>query len=182
MRTTAGLFKQAALALALSVLAIAAAPLVMVPSYEQLQPRLGPLTLVVVEVLYALFIDFPLTALYVGLVTVWVGPRRNPARSGLGFVAIYFVLILACILLAPTSDLLAYWAMTDTFPQAVTEARTALGAPTLDLLAGSFVVFDALLCATGAVIAHVLVGHAAPVTSSATLEEPAVRSSSGSTS
>lgn len=169
--TKAGLFKQAGLALALSIVAIAAAPLVMGPSYEQLQPRLGPLTLVIVEVLYALFIDFPLTALYVGLVTVCVGPRRNPARSGLGFVAIFFGLILACIALAPVNELLAYWALDDTFPQAVTEARDALGAPTLGLLVGSFVVFDALLCASGAVTAHVLVGRVVPVVSSETPEE-----------
>lgn len=58
-------FGMAVLVVALSVAAIAAAPLVMGPSYEVLQPRLGPMTLIVVEVLYALFIDFPLTALYV---------------------------------------------------------------------------------------------------------------------
>jgi len=41
---------KAALAASLSVVAIAAAPLVMGPSYEVLQPRLGPMTLIVVEV------------------------------------------------------------------------------------------------------------------------------------
>jgi hypothetical protein len=69
---------------ALSVVAIAAAPLVMGPTYAVLQPRTGPMTVVLVEVLYALFIDFPLTALYVGVLTLWQGPRREPARSALG--------------------------------------------------------------------------------------------------
>lgn len=37
------------------------------PAYAQLQPRLGPFTLFIVEVLYALFIDSPIAALYVAL-------------------------------------------------------------------------------------------------------------------
>lgn len=151
----------AALVVSLSVVAIAAAPLVMGPSYTALQPRLGPLTLIVVEVLYALFIDFPLTAGYVAIVTLWLGPRRNPARSALGFVAVFFLLILACIALAPASPLLSYWALADTFPGAVAQAVGGLGAPTVGLLVGSFVAFDLLLCATAGVTADALVGRAA---------------------
>lgn len=150
---------KAGLAALLSVVAIAAAPLVMGPSYEVLQPRLGPMTLIVVEVLYALFIDFPLTALYVGVLTVWLGPRRNPARSALAFVITFFALIGACIALAPVSDLLAYWALADTFPAAVAEAVQGLGSGTVALLLGGFVAFDLLLCASGGVVAALLVGR-----------------------
>jgi hypothetical protein len=150
---------RALLAVVLSIAAIAAAPLVMGPSYAVLQPRLGPLTLIVVEVLYALFIDFPLTVAYVAAVSLWFGPRRNPARSALGFVAVFFALILACIVLAPTSDLLSYWALADTFPVAGRELVDGLGLPTAGLLVGAFVVFDLLLCATGGVTADVLVGE-----------------------
>jgi hypothetical protein len=42
---------KAGLAVAMSVLAIAAAPLVMGPTYRVLQPRTGPMTAVLVEVL-----------------------------------------------------------------------------------------------------------------------------------
>ncbi len=148
--------------LALSTVAIAAAPWVMGPSYLALQPRLGPLTLIVVEVLYALFIDFPLAGLYVAVVTIWLGPRRNPARSALGFVAVFFALILGCIALAPASPLLAYWALADTFPAAVAAAVGGLGGPTVALLGGGFVVFDLLLCATAGVTADALVRSNAP--------------------
>jgi hypothetical protein len=147
------------LAVGLSVAAIAAAPLVMGPSYAALQPRLGPLTVIVVEVLYALFIDFPLAAAYVAIITIWQGPRRNPARSALGFVTLYFGLILLCIALAPTSDLLAYWALADTFPSAMAEAVAGLGAPTVGLLVASFVVFDLLLCSAAGVVADALLGR-----------------------
>lgn len=150
---------RAGLAVLLSLLAIAAAPLVMGPSYEVLQPRLGPMTVIVVEVLYALFIDFPLTALYVGLVTVWLGPRRNPARSALAFVVTFFALIGVCIALAPASGLLAYWALADTFPTAVAEAVDGLGVGTVGLLLGGFVAFDLLLCASGGMVAAMLVGR-----------------------
>lgn len=152
---------KAALAASLSVVAIAAAPLVMGPSYEVLQPRLGPMTLIVVEVLYALFIDFPLTALYVGVLTVWLGPRRNPARSALAFVVTFFVLIGVCIALAPMSDLLAYWALSDTFPAAVAEAVQGLGPGTVGLLLAGFVAFDLLLCSAGGMVAGMLVGRRA---------------------
>lgn len=145
------------LAVVLAVAAIAAAPAVMGPSYEVLQPRLGPLTLIVVEVLYALFIDFPLATAYVAIVTVWQGPRRSPARSALGFTLLFFALIGACIALAPTSELLATWALADTFPVAIAEAVDGLGAPTVGLLLGGFLAFDLALCATGGVTADALV-------------------------
>jgi len=108
MALSARTLGKAGLAVALSVVAIAAAPLVMGPTYAVLQPRTGPMTVVLVEVLYALFIDFPLTALYVGVLTLWQGPRREPARSALAFAGTFFALILLCIALAPLSDLLAY--------------------------------------------------------------------------
>lgn len=150
---------RAGLAVAISVLAIAAAPLVMGPTYRVLQPRTGPMTVVLVEVLYALFIDFPLTALYVGILTVWQGPRRHPARSALAFAGTFFALILLCIALAPLSDLLAYWALADTFPMAVAEARSALGTPTMVLLGTGFLAFDLLLCAAGGIVADGIVGR-----------------------
>jgi len=150
-----------AIAVVLSVAAIALAPVVMGPSYTAMQPRLGPLTLVVVEVLYALFIDFPLATLYVALVTLASGPRRNPARSAVGFVLLFFALIGLCMVLAPVSDLLAYWALADTFPAAVAEASTALGRPTFAILGVAFVVFDLLLCAGGGIIGSMLVGSRA---------------------
>jgi hypothetical protein len=153
-RTVRTGWKRLVLAVGLSVLAISAAPAVMGPAYEQLQPRLGPMTLFLVEVLYALFIDFPLTALYVVLATVWAGPARNPVRSALAFVATFFALILLVIAAAPLSDLLAYWALADTFPVAVAEARQALGQTTTALLLTLFVAFDVVLCAAGGLVGH----------------------------
>lgn len=91
--------------------------------------------------------------------TWWWGPRRNPARSALVFVLTFFALIGLCIALAPASDLLAYWALADTFPAAVAEAVGGLGAGTVGLLLGGFVVFDLLLCASGGVVAAMLVGR-----------------------
>ena len=126
---------KAGVAVAMSVLAIAAAPLVMGPTYRVLQPRAGSMTVVLVEVLYALFIDFPLTALYVGVLTGWQGSRRHPARSALAFSGTFFAMILLCIALAPRNDLLAYWALADTFPVAVAEVRSALGSPMPSLAA-----------------------------------------------
>ena len=159
MALSARTLGKAGLAVALSVVAIAAAPLVMGPTYAVLQPRTGPMTVVLVEVLYALFIDFPLTALYVGVLTLWQGPRREPARSALAFAGTFFALILLCIALAPLNGLLAYWALADTFPVAVAELRSALGLPSTALLAVGFLAFDLLLCAAGGIVADAIVGR-----------------------
>jgi hypothetical protein len=148
--------RKGTLIVTLSALAIMAAPLVMNPAYEQLQPRTGAMTVVLVEVLYALFIDFPLATLYVALRTRWVGPPRNAARSALAFVATFFAMIFTCIGLAPLSPVLSYWALADTFPDAVDAARHALGDGTMALLLIQFVVFDCLLCATGGIVGATL--------------------------
>ncbi len=127
------------------------------PAYAQLQPRLGPFTLFLVEVLYALFIDFPLAALYVALATLWAGPPRNAARSALGFAATFFALILLVIAAAPLNDLLAYWALADTFPAAVAAAQRALGPVTYGVLIVQLLVFDLTLCAAGGLVGFALV-------------------------
>jgi hypothetical protein len=156
MRLSSAAVKAGTLMVTLSALAIMAAPLVMNPAYEQLQARTGPMTVVLVEVLYALFIDFPLATLYVALHTRWVGPPRNPARAALAFVATFFAMIFTCIALAPLSPVLSYWALADTFPDAVGAARHALGDGTAALLLIQFVVFDCLLCAAGGIVGAVL--------------------------
>lgn len=155
---TAANSKRIILAVTLSFVAIAAAPVVMGPAYAQLQPRLGPFTLFLVEVLYALFIDFPLAALYVALATLWVGPPRNPARSALAFAATFFALILLVIVAAPLNGLLAYWALADTFPAAVAAAQQALGPFTYGVLIVQFLVFDLTLCAAGGLVGFALTG------------------------
>jgi hypothetical protein len=154
---TGASWKRVVLAVSLSIVAIAAAPVVMGPAYAQLQPRLGPFTLFLVEVLYALFIDFPLAALYVALATLWAGPPRNAARSALGFAATFFALILLVIAAAPLNDLLAYWALADTFPAAVAAAQQALGPVTYGVLIVQFLVFDLTLCAAGGLVGFALV-------------------------
>lgn len=159
MALTARALGKAGLAVALSLVAIAAAPLVMGPTYTELQPRTGALTVVLVEVLYALFIDFPLTALYVGVLTLWQGPRRHPARTALAFAGTFFTLILLCIALSPLNDVLAYWALADTFPSAVSALRSALGTGSTALLAVGFLAFDLLLCAAGGIVADAVVSH-----------------------
>ncbi len=156
-------WKRAALAVGLSLVAIAAAPLVMGPAYAELQPRLGPMTLFIVEVIYALFIDLPLTALFVALATLWAGPTRNPVRSALAFVATFFGLILLVIAAAPLNDVLAYWALADTFPAAVAEAQQALGQGTTALLVALFVAFDVVLCAAGGLVGHLVTGRSLPL-------------------
>jgi hypothetical protein len=165
---TTATWKRIALVATLSFVAIAAAPVVMGPAYEQLQPRLGPFTIFLVEVIYALFIDFPLAALYVALSTLWAGPPRNPARSALAFTATFFALILLVIAAAPVNDVLAYWALADTFPAAVAAAQQALGPITYGVLIFQFLVFDLTLCAAGGLVGFALTGRspaAAPSTS-----------------
>lgn len=145
------------LAIGLSVVAIAAAPAVMEPAYLELQPRLGAMTLFLVEVIYALFIDLPLTTLFVALCALFAGPVANPARLALTFLGTFFALILATIGLAPSSELLSHWALADTFPFAIAQARSALGDATAALMIGLFVAFDAALCAAGGIVGHQLV-------------------------
>ena len=152
-------YKRIVLAVSMSFVAIAAAPVVMGPAYAQLQPRLGPFTIFLVEVLYALFIDFPLAALYVALATVWAGPPRNAARSALAFTATFFALILLVIAAAPLHDVLAYWALADTFPAAVAAAQEALGPVTYGVLILQFVVFDLTLCAAGGLVGFAVTGR-----------------------
>ena len=161
-RLTAATGKRIILAVTLSLVAIAAAPVVMGPAYAQLQPRLGPFTLFLVEVLYALFIDFPLAALYVALSTLWAGPPRNAARSALAFAATFFALILLVIAAAPLNGVLAYWALADTFPAAVTAAVEALGPVTYMVLIFQFVVFDLALCAAGGLVGFAITGRSLP--------------------
>lgn len=156
---TAATGKRIVLAVTLSLVAIAAAPVVMGPAYAQLQPRLGPFTIFIVEVLYALFIDFPLAALYVALATLWAGPPRNAARSALAFTATFFVLILLVIAAAPLNDLLASWALADTFPAAVAAAQEALGPVAYAVLIFQFIVFDLTLCAAGGLVGFALTGR-----------------------
>ena len=157
-RLSAATAKRIVLAVTLSLVAIAAAPVVMGPAYAQLQPRLGPFTLFLVEVLYALFIDFPLAAVYVALSTLWAGPPRNAARSALAFAATFFALILLVIAAAPLNGVLAYWALADTFPAAVAAALEALGPVTYAVLILQFVVFDLTLCAAGGLVGFALTG------------------------
>lgn len=159
-RLSAATGKRIVLAVTLSLCAIAAAPVVMGPAYAQLQPRLGAFTLFLVEVLYALFIDFPLAALYVALSTLWAGPPRNAARSALAFAATFFALILLVIAAAPLNGVLAYWALADTFPAAVAAAQEAFGPVTYAVLILQFVVFDLTLCAAGGLVGFALTGRA----------------------
>jgi hypothetical protein len=158
-RLSAATAKRIVLAVTMSLVAIAAAPVVMGPAYAQLQPRLGPFTLFLVEVLYALFIDFPLAALYVAFSTLWAGPPRNAARSALAFAATFFALILLVIAAAPLNGVLAYWALADTFPAAVAAAQQALGSVTYAVLIFQFVVFDLTLCAAGGLVGFALTGR-----------------------
>lgn len=154
--------KQAVLVVGLSLVAIAAAPLVMGPTYVALQPKLGAMTLFAVEVLYALFIDFPLATLYVAVLSLWVGRPSNPVRAALVFVVTFFAMILLVIAAAPLSELLAYWALADTFPQAMLAARQGLGEATTMLLLVQFVMFDLILCAAGGMVGAQLVERGAP--------------------
>jgi hypothetical protein len=158
-RLSAATAKRIVLAVTMSLVAIAAAPVVMGPAYAQLQPRLGPFTLFLVEVLYALFIDFPLAALYVAFATLWAGSPRNAARSALAFAATFFALILLVIAAAPLNGVLAYWALADTFPAAVAAAQQALGSVTYAVLIFQFVVFDLTLCAAGGLVGFALTGR-----------------------
>lgn len=157
-RITAAHLKRTALALTLSLLAIAAAPVVMGPAYHQLQPSLEAMTLYLVEVLYALFIDFPLATAYVALSTLWAGPPRNAARSALAFVATFFSLILITIAAADLHPLLSYWALADTFPIAVAQAQAELGTSTAGVMVVLFVGFDLILCAAGGLVGLAITG------------------------
>ena len=99
-------------------------PLVMTPAYVALQPQLGPMTLIAVEMLFALLIDFPLATLTAAVVTR-VGRALSPWIASL--------------------------ALSDVFPQAVAAASAQFGPVTFGLMGFMFVAFDYCLCLLGGI-------------------------------
>lgn len=70
------------------------------------------------------------------------------------------------IAVAPLNEVLAYWALADTFPAAVAAAQQALGPVTYGLLIAQFLVFDLALCAAGGLVGFAITGRQpAPVRS-----------------
>ena len=128
-------------------------PLVMTPAYVALQPQLGPMTLIAVEMLFALLIDFPLATLTAAVVTR-VGRAQDAAEgalAGVSFLTAFMVLIVACIAGSGLSPWIASLALSDVFPQAVAAASAQFGPVTFGLMGFMFVAFDYCLCLLGGI-------------------------------
>jgi hypothetical protein len=128
-------------------------PLIMAPAYQVLQPAMGPMTLIAVEMLFALLIDFPLATLASAVITRSGRARnaREGALAGVSFLTVFMVLILACIVGSGLGPWIASLALSDVFPQAVASASKAFGPVTFGLMGLMFVAFDYCLCLLGGV-------------------------------
>jgi hypothetical protein len=143
-------------ALAVGIPGLFLGPAVMEPAYVILQPALGGMTLLAVEMLFALIIDFPLAALS-SAVTCRIIRSDDPADGALAgalFLLVFLVLILTCIGLAFTGDMVASLALNDVFPPAMASATDALGSGTVALLMALLLGFDLTLCGAGGIVGY----------------------------
>jgi hypothetical protein len=135
----------------LTLIGLPLGPLTMRPIYQQTSPALGGATLLVVEVLFALLIDFPLATTASVLVC---GRRRSTKptdgiRAALLALAVFFGAILVCLPIGNAVPGVGQLALQDVFPPAVSRAQATFGTPTLGILAVLFLAFDLTLGALG---------------------------------
>ena len=109
----------------LTLIGLPLGPLTMRPIYQQTSPALGGATLLVVEVLFALLIDFPLATTASVLVC---GRRRSTKptdgiRAALLALAVFFGAILVCLPIGNAVPGVGQLALQDVFPPAVSRAQ-----------------------------------------------------------
>lgn len=131
-------------------------PLIMTPAYRELQPTLGGMTVVAVEMLFAFLIDFPLAAIASAIICrlTRAADPSDGALAGTLFLAVFVALILACLGLGQVSALVGILALNEVFPIAMASAGQALGNTTLGALMLAFLVFDFVLCALGGIAGY----------------------------
>lgn len=129
-------------------------PAIMAPAYRVLQPALGGMTLLVLEMVFALIIDFPLAALAsLGICRATrADDPADGALAGAFFLLVFGVLIVACTPLRGVAGVFASLALSDVFPRAVSTATDQLGVLTVCLMVILFGLFDLVLCTVAGIV------------------------------
>lgn len=123
-------------------------PGIMTPTYRITQPVLGGANLLVLEIVFALIIDFPL-AMLTSLLICRVSRAQDPADgalAGVFFLVVFGALIVACSALRGLSPIIDSLDLSEAFPLAMSTAREQLGPLTLGLMMALFGLFDLVLC------------------------------------
>ncbi len=145
-----------AISFLVGVVGVFMGPVIMTPAYEALQPALGSMAVVILEILFALLIDFPLSVV-VSVIVCRLIKSRNPLDgvwSTLIFLPIFFGSILLCMALSKFSHLLSVLALNDVFPLSLQVARESMGDGTMGLMVTLYLVFDIALCSLGGLIGY----------------------------
>lgn len=144
-------------ALGIAVPGLFLGPALMLPAYRILQPAFGGLTLLVVEMLFALIIDFPLATVASAVICRLIRAQdpADGALAGMFFLVVFGLLIVACIAASSFGGpLIASLALSDVFPPAAASALRSFGGTVLSISGGLFGVFDFALCGLGGIIGY----------------------------
>jgi len=145
------------LTLAVAVPGLFLGPAIMEPAYVILQPQLGGMTLLAVEILFALIIDFPLATISSVIIcrSIRSDDPADGALAGAFFLLVFGVLIVACIALSPVGGpLIESLALSEVISPATATAVEALGGTVVALLVVLFAIFDLALCSTGGIVGY----------------------------
>jgi hypothetical protein len=144
-------------ALVIAVPGLFLGPALMLPAYRILQPVLGALTLLVVEMLFAFVIDLPLAAI-ASTAICRITRANDPADgalAGVFFLLVFGVLIVACVAASSFGgSFIASLALLEVFPPAAASALRGLGGPVLGVSGLLFCVFDFTLCGAGGIVGY----------------------------
>jgi len=144
-------------ALAISIPGLFLGPAVMEPAYRVLQPVFGPLTLLIVEMLFALIIDFPLATLTSVAVcrSIRADDPADGALAGMFSLFVFGVLIMVCVAVSSVAGpLIASLALASVIPPATSAALEGLGGVVVAVLLVLFAAFDFTLCALGGIAGY----------------------------
>lgn len=131
-------------------------PLIMEPSYRLMQPTFSGTTVLWVELLFALLIDFPHTVVATAVICALTRCQKSSdaIKAGLIFLGIFFSSILLCIAIGDRIPGIGTLALTDVFPPAFSAAREAFGTAALATIMALYLIFDVTLCALGALAGY----------------------------
>lgn len=134
--------------LAIAVPGLFLGPAIMTPAYRIVQPVLSGMTLLGLEIIFALIIDFPLAFLTSAVICRVTRTREvaDGALAGAMFLLVFGVLIVASGPLKELGGVFYSLALEEAFPLAMTTAREQLGAGTLGIMMALYGVFDFGLC------------------------------------
>jgi hypothetical protein len=129
-------------------------PAVMTPAYRITQPALGGMTLLALEMVFALIIDFPLAMVAAAIVSRMTRATdpADGALAGVFFLLVFGLLIVVCIPLQGVAGVFASLALADVLPLAMSSAAERLGAGTLGLMVVLFALFDVVLCTAAGIV------------------------------